>query len=80
MQSGRFIPDRVKRYLVIIEGDVEPSVYGPYSIGKRLEAAKNHRANDPDKEDGLFKLDVHIDQINTKLPKMSPFMASELED
>lgn len=47
----------MKLYLLIIEGDVEPHVEGPYkSEEERLEAAKAHRAETD--EDGVFTIDA----------------------
>lgn len=50
----------MKRYfLLIIHGDVEPELAGPFvTEAARDQAAKEHRANDPDRDDGLFPLDI----------------------
>jgi hypothetical protein len=49
----------VTYYLLVIHGDVEPELRGPYkSEAGRDRAAKRHRLTDPEKEDGLFPLDV----------------------
>lgn len=46
-------------WLVIVEGDVEPSMRGPFADeAARDEAAKQHRLTDPQMEDGIFPLDI----------------------
>lgn len=46
-------------YLLVVQGDVEPVLRGPYkSEAARDRAAKRHRMTDPEMEDGLFPLDV----------------------
>lgn len=46
------------RYLLWTEGDVDPSLHGPYhSDEARVEAARRFR-DGPAKEDGLYRLDV----------------------
>ena len=48
-----------KYYLLIVRGDVEPELKGPFvTESARDAAALQHRAGDPDREDGLFPLDV----------------------
>ena len=48
-----------ERYLVIVEGDVDPSLRGPYSTEERRDrAALRHRRQDPEMRDGIFKLNI----------------------
>jgi hypothetical protein len=62
-------------YLQVVVKDIEPELLGPFKTeGERLIAAINHREEDTDKEDGLFKLDI----IDGK-PKISTFYGEELE-
>ncbi len=53
-------------YLLIVHGDVEPQIVGPFPREAERDAyAKNHRAGDPDMRDGIFTLEaegeVHVD-------------------
>lgn len=49
----------VRLFLVITVGDVEPELRGPFrNEAERIGAARAHRATDPEKRDGLFRLDV----------------------
>jgi hypothetical protein len=43
-------------WLLIVEGDVEPFVIGPLDAPDLLVRAREHRANDPSEEDGLYVL------------------------
>lgn len=46
-------------WLVVVEGDVEPFVTGPFaSVNAVLAEAQSQRANDPEMENGLFWLDI----------------------
>jgi hypothetical protein len=46
-------------YLLKIIGDVEPELVGPFeNTVHRTDKAKEHRRDDPDKNDGLFMLDM----------------------
>ena len=59
-----------KASLLVLHGDVEPRVLGPYrDDDERLEAARCHRAENGD-QDGLYRLDG-ID--------VSAFTGAELE-
>ena len=59
-----------KASLLVLHGDVEPQVLGPYrDDDERLEAARCHRAENGD-QDGLYRLDG-ID--------VSAFTGAELE-
>lgn len=45
-------------YLLVIEGDIEPEVYGPYpSEGHRDLAARKYRIENGD-DDGVYALDI----------------------
>lgn len=45
------------RYLIIVAGDVDPFLYGPYSSEvERTEAARAHKKENGDK-DGIFWFD-----------------------
>ena len=47
------------RWLVVVEGDVEPRLEGPFKSERtRVAAARRHRRNDLEKQDGLFELDI----------------------
>ncbi|MGB7537764.1 MAG: hypothetical protein WBM17_04425 [Anaerolineales bacterium] len=63
LQQHRLLVNRSqpdKHYLVVVAGDVEPSLWGPYpSPEARDQAAKDHRRDDPDKEDGLYTLEIN---------------------
>jgi hypothetical protein len=49
----------LRLFLVITVGDVEPELRGPFcNEAQRIAAARAHRATDPEKRDGLFRLDV----------------------
>lgn len=46
-------------YLMVVWEDVEPQVCGPFKSEKaRDERAKEIRAGDPDKEHGIYMLDI----------------------
>ena len=63
-------------YLLIVHGDVDPQVRGPYPNDRaRLEAARKHREQDGDLHDGTFRLDVAA----TGKPSVSVFTGAELE-
>jgi hypothetical protein len=56
-----------KHYLLVIEGDVEPYLIGPYDdTNPRDRVAQAHREKDPEMRDGLFMLDV--DLLDTDKP------------
>lgn len=66
----------MKRYLVVVEDDVEPSLEGPFrSERKRVSAAREHRAKDVEKKDGLFRLDIST----SGSPLIFHFVAWELD-
>lgn len=47
-----------RHWLLIIECDCEPSVIGPLDESEVLTRAREHRANDPSMEDGLYALSL----------------------
>jgi len=50
----------MKRWLVIVIDDIEPYIHGPFdSEETRSEWAKYHRFKDPEKKDGIYKLNTH---------------------
>jgi len=62
-------------YLSIIVEDIDPTIEGPFETEEdRLLTAVEHRDNDPDKNDGIFKLD-----IVQGVPVMSSYRSVELE-
>jgi len=63
-------------YLLVIENDVEPQLKGPFSKSNDRDlSAIQHRINDPEKCDGLFRLD-----IKDNIPTVSSFAACELPE
>jgi hypothetical protein len=58
-------------WLLIVEGDVEPYIVGPLAEPDLLARAREHRANDPSEEDGLYALsldaagDLRIDAFSS---------------
>jgi hypothetical protein len=67
----------MKFYLLTLLGDVEPDLAGPFATPDDVvEAAKRHRAEDPDQEDGLYQL--AIDDLGH--PAIGAFAGIELED
>jgi len=59
-QAKKAEPQKVNRYLVIVFGDVDPHLQGPYkSDATRLTAARRHRKEeDGDLNDGMYRLDI----------------------
>ena len=49
-------PFEPRRWLLIVEGDVEPYAVGPLDASVLLARAREHRANDPSEEDGLYAI------------------------
>jgi hypothetical protein len=65
-----------KHYLLIVMGDVEPDLRGPFpSTEVRDQEAKDHRSQDPEMEDGLYPLDID-DHGN---PEVGSYCSSDLE-
>lgn len=49
----------MKHYLIVVYGDIEPITKGPYATPKTLlRAALKARKDDPNKENGIFWLDI----------------------
>lgn len=71
--------DARQRHVIIVVGDVEPSVYGPFVTDVQRDAvAIAHRESDYDKADGIFKLDLVVkDGIIT--PIVEPYSGAELD-
>jgi hypothetical protein len=47
------------RWLVVVEGDVEPRLKGPFKSDRvRVVAAQEHRGKDCQERDGLYLLDI----------------------
>lgn len=64
----------MKYYLLIIYGDVEPALRGPYKFAEgRDRAAKRHRAINGE-EDGLYKMNVHRDGRPEAIPYTGGFL------
>lgn len=56
----------MKRYLLIVEGDTDPTLEGPFETeAARDAAAKEHRRGDPDRDDGLYMFNAHgVDDVD----------------
>jgi hypothetical protein len=64
------------RWLVIVEGDIEPHLEGPFrSDRSRIAAAQEHRRSDLERNDGLFRLDIS----SSGTPRIQHFRAFEVE-
>ena len=64
----------IERYMVLVEGCVEPELHGPYDTDKdRLEAARDLWSEES--EDCIFRLNI----VNGK-PEVAPFSNMEMED
>jgi hypothetical protein len=62
-------------YLFITEGDVDPSIMGPFASQElRDKAAKAHKKNNGD-EDGIFMLDIDENGKPTTCPYSGGFFA-----
>lgn len=67
-------PD-ARYYLLVVRGDVEPEVRGPFAQAQlRDEAAREHRSGDPTMCDGLYRLDV----LESGMPVVFDYAGSEL--
>jgi hypothetical protein len=69
------MPDNVKNWLLVIEGDVSPYLVGPMDEDALLPLARKHRAEDPSAEDGLYTLTLDADGNLT----VGGFSGDELE-
>lgn len=60
--GAEFVSMREKimtHWLVVVENDIEPRIEGPFKSDRmRINAARRHRRNDPEKRDGIFGLDI----------------------
>lgn len=66
----------MRRYLIVVEGDVEPRLEGPYDDDtQRLGAALRHREQDEEWKDGMYRLDIDWDGN----PTIDSFAGFELE-
>lgn len=66
-------------FLLVIWGDVQPEIKGPYASDiERVALARKHRARSGDR-DGLFRLDVAALAKPGKRVHVSSFGNSELE-
>ena len=66
--------EATERYMVLVEGCVEPELHGPYDTDKdRLEAARDHWSEES--EDCIFRLNI----VNGR-PEVAPFSNLEMED
>lgn len=62
-------------YLIAMQGDVDPSLLGPFDDdSQRLQAAKEYRQNEGD-DDGLYRLDVPKGVV----PVVDTFSGGELD-
>ena len=50
-----------RHWLLVIEGDVYPFLIGPLDAQEPLPRAREHRAEDPSAEDGLYALTLETD-------------------
>lgn len=65
----------MNHYLLILHGDVEPELDGPFSIVDRDRAAREHRREDPEMSDGLFWLDIEA----SGKPTIGAFAGGDLD-
>ena len=66
---------KMSRWLVVVDGDVEPRLEGPFKSDRlRVVAAREHRRNDREERNGLYRLDVSA----TGTPRISSFVSREL--
>jgi hypothetical protein len=63
------------RWLVIVEGDVAPRLEGPFKSDRvRVVAAQEHRRNDCEERNGLYRLDVSA----AGTPRICSFISGEV--
>ncbi len=77
-QAKKNEPPKVNRYLVIVVGDVDPYLQGPYKTdATRLAAARRYRKNDDgDLSDGMYRLDIDA----KGRPSIGAFCGGELDE
>lgn len=64
------------RWLLVVEGDVEPRLEGPFkSDQERVAAAQIHRKADSEGDDGLYRLDVSA----SGSPRVCHFSSREVD-
>lgn len=62
-------------YLLVLEGDVEPSLVGPFNTDDSvLQEARCRRMNDVEMENGLYRLTVH-----DGIPLVGTFAGMEID-
>lgn len=76
-QAKKSEPPKVNHYLVIVFGDVDPYLRGPYKTdATRLAAARRHRKEeDGDLNDGMYRLDIDAQGR----PTIGAFSGGELD-
>jgi hypothetical protein len=63
------------RWLVVVEGDVEPRLEGPFKSDQvRVGAAQEHRRKDCQERDGLYRLDISA----SASPRIYSFVSREV--
>jgi hypothetical protein len=65
-----------RHWLLVIEGDVYPMLIGPLDEHELLPRAREHRAEDPSAEDGLYTLTLDAEGNLS----IGGFSGEELED
>jgi hypothetical protein len=59
--------NRMIRWLIIVEGDVEPRLERPFKNDRaRVAAAQKHRESVPEADDGLYRLDVECLRLSKR--------------
>lgn len=80
------LADSMNYYLLVIHGDVEPELMGPFdSSEERDQAARNHRKEDPNMNDGLFRIcsesPVEVDAFaGLELDEALPITIGEVQE
>ena len=68
-------------FLIVIQGDVEPGIMGPFSSAEdRDEAALDWRKQDPNEKDGLYKLDLKADKFESNPSKILKLSIDSFSD
>ena len=63
------------RWLVVVDGDVEPRLEGPFKNDRlRVVAAREHRRNDCEERNGLYRLNVSA----SGTPRICGFVSREV--
>lgn len=67
----------MKCYLIVVVDDIEPEVRGPFSSDEqRVESAQYLRKKDPEKKNGMFRLNISENCI----PTIDSFGAGEVDN